>query len=185
MNNPLPAPAEIAVPAASSSSVSQKAQKKNLKVVIIRHGEKPPTGDNLSCKGMNRALQLPGILKKKFGIPGHIYVPSLQCDESTGHARMFQTVAPFAIKHKLKVNSKFAEDDFENIAADVLKQTGTILMVWEHSAIQNLASSLGVANPPAWKDKDFDSIWIIDFKSDKPALRFDKEGIKPSSKCSF
>jgi hypothetical protein len=185
MNNSLRAPAKTAVPAASSSSTGQKAQERNLKVIIIRHGEKPATGDNLSCTGMNRALQLPGVLKKKFGIPAHTYVPSLRCGKSTEHARMFQTVAPFAIKHGLKVNSEFAEDDFENIAADVLNKTGIILMVWEHSAIQNLASSLGAANPPAWKDRDFDSIWIIDFKSDKPVLHFDKEGIKPASKCSF
>ena len=42
---------------------------KNLKVVIIRHGEKPADkadgGDNLSCQGQNRALQLPAVLIKK------------------------------------------------------------------------------------------------------------------------
>ena len=41
---------------------------KNLKVVIIRHGEKPADksegGDNLSCQGQNRALQLPAVLIK-------------------------------------------------------------------------------------------------------------------------
>ena len=28
----------------------------NLKVVIIRHGEKPKDGDNLSCQGQSRAV---------------------------------------------------------------------------------------------------------------------------------
>ena len=47
----------------------------HLKVVIIRHGEKPTEkpsdksdgGDNLSCQGQNRALQLPAVLIKKIG----------------------------------------------------------------------------------------------------------------------
>jgi len=27
-----------------------------LKIVIIRHGEKPDNGDNLNCQGLNRAM---------------------------------------------------------------------------------------------------------------------------------
>ena len=54
---------------------SQNLPDKNLKVVIIRHGEKPTEkpsdksdgGDNLSCQGQNRALQLPAVLIKKIG----------------------------------------------------------------------------------------------------------------------
>ncbi|HEU4745728.1 MAG TPA: hypothetical protein VFS61_10850 [Anaerolineales bacterium] len=39
----------------------QKAPEKNRRVLIIRHGEKAPDKGvyNLSCRGMNRALQLP------------------------------------------------------------------------------------------------------------------------------
>jgi hypothetical protein len=47
---------------------TQGADDNSLKVVIIRHGEKPETGDNLSCQGENRALQLPAVLYKKYNI---------------------------------------------------------------------------------------------------------------------
>ncbi|HWY33058.1 MAG TPA: hypothetical protein VNX68_00345, partial [Nitrosopumilaceae archaeon] len=71
-------------------------------VIIIRHGEKPLKGKNLNCQGLNRSLKLPAVLYSKFGIPGNVYVPSLDNNISTGHARMFQTVIPLAAKYNLK-----------------------------------------------------------------------------------
>jgi hypothetical protein len=155
-----------------------------LKVIIIRHGEKPDVGDNLSCQGQNRALQLPAVLSKKFGKPAYTYVPSLSVGKSTTHARMFQTASPFAIKYDLTVNSKFRETDSANTAADVLAKKGTVLMIWEHAAIPGLATALGVKKPPpTWDKDDFDSIWIITFATGTPALSFDKEGLMPSLDC--
>ena len=82
----------------------------NLKVVIIRHGEKPKNGDNLSCQGQNRALQLAAVLHTKLNIPNYIYVPALKSDDATKHSRMFQTISPFAIKYNLPINSKYSAD---------------------------------------------------------------------------
>lgn len=173
------------------SSVSATAVEKKLRVVIIRHGEKPQEdkhgkiGDNLSCAGMDRALKLPHVLHHKFGKPDYTYVPSLTCGTFTDHSRMFQTVAPLAIKYNLTVNSEFDEKAAKDVAADVKQKEGTVLMVWEHSAIQSIAGELGVENPPAWHGKDFDSIWIINFESGKALLNIDKENIVPSEDCSF
>ncbi len=181
----LPVLAGIAVSAISFSCIGEMVPDNNLKVVIIRHGEKPDNGDNLSCQGENRALQLPAVLYQKFNKPNYTYVPSLELDKSTKHARMFQTVTPFAIKYDLKVNSKYDEKDFSTIAKNVLEKTGTVLMVWEHSAIPPLAEELGVKNPPAWDGKDFDSIWVITYGKGKAVLSIDKEGITASSDCKF
>src|ERR1700712_2128892 len=71
------------------------------KIVLIRHGEKPDQGDNLSCQGLNRALQLPEVLHRKIGIPSAIFVPALNLGKSTGVARMYQTIVPFAVKYNL------------------------------------------------------------------------------------
>lgn len=109
-----------------------------LKVVIIRHGEKPENGDNLSCQGENRALQLPAVLYCMFGSPDYTYVPSLGLDDATKHARMFQTVSPFAIQYNLTINSKYGEKKVADVAKSVQKKTGTVLLVWEHSAIPEL-----------------------------------------------
>ena len=161
----------------------------HLKVVIIRHGEKPDTnsggGDNLSCQGQNRALQLPAVLIKKIGKPDYTYVPALKLDKNTAHSRMFQTVTPFAVKYDLTINSKYDESELNNAAKSVLKKSGTVLMVWEHSAIPDLATALCVDNPPKWKGADFDSIWILTYASGKAELTVDQEGLNPSESCGF
>src|SRR5947208_16944991 len=79
-------------------SNSQSTQSNLQRIIIIRHGEKPDQGDNLSCQGLNRALQLPAVLNQKFGTPNAIFVPSLKMGKSTNAARMYQTIVPFAVK---------------------------------------------------------------------------------------
>jgi hypothetical protein len=161
-----------------------------LKVVIIRHGEKPDSGDNLSCKGQYRALKLADVLTKQVGKPDFTYVPTIGTGKAhTSSVRMFQTVSPFAIRHNLIVNSAYKETNVKGAAADVLARRGTVLMVWEHGNIPPLAKALGVpaAQVPAkWHGKDFDSIWTVEFEQSASGglqlLRFDtkgKEGIVP------
>ncbi len=171
--------------AASFSCIAGVAPADNLKVVMIRHGEKPENGDNLSCQGEQRALQLPSVLYQKFNKPDYTYIPTLGLGKATKHARMFQTVTPFAVKYNLTVDSKFDTDDYSKVAQNVLEKTGTVLMVWEHKAIQPIAQQLGVKNPPAWQGGDFDSIWVITYQNGKATLSFDKEGISPSIECNF
>lgn len=156
-----------------------------LKVVIIRHGEKPNDGDNLSCQGHNRALQLAAVLHAKINIPDEIYVPSLKSDDATKHSRMFQTVSPFAIKYNLPINSKYSSDENEKIAKSVFKKDGVVLMVWEHNAIQELVGALGFDAAPQWADADFDSIWIVNYQDGNAKLSMDKEGINPSAECNY
>jgi hypothetical protein len=162
-----------------------RAPDHNLKVVIIRHGEKPKDGDNLSCQGQNRALQLPAVLHQKFNVPDYIYVPALKGDESTKHSRMFQTISPFAIKYNVTINSKYNSNENEKIARSVLKKSGVVLMVWDHSAIQSLASTLGIHSAPQWDDADFDSIWVISFDNGAAKLTTDSEGLTPSQTCHY
>ena len=40
-----------------------------LQIVIIRHGEKPTEGDNLSAQGLERALALPDVLNSLLPRP--------------------------------------------------------------------------------------------------------------------
>ena len=99
---------------------------------------------------------------------------------------MFQTVSPFVIKYDLTINSKFGENAHQESRMD--SSTGKreqFLLVWEHSAIQHIASKLGVKNAQPWHDDDFDGIWIIDFTSGTLLWTCDQEGIDPSEDCSF
>jgi hypothetical protein len=171
----------------SSESFSQKnSSKDELKVVIIRHAEKPNAGDNLCPKGLNRALALPAVLDTITGVPDYTYIPKVNTGNTTLAVRMLQTVTPFAVAHNLILNTSFKNDDVKGVAADILKKSGVVLMVWEHSNIPDLAKALGVKNKLKWKDEDFGSIWIIEFKkkSAAPDVRIEQENLNPKGACN-
>ena len=161
-----------------------------LKVVIIRHCEKPASGSNCTCAGLNRALALPNVLDTVTGKPDYTFVPSLEMGKKTKHSRMFETVMPFAVQKDLEINSSYGEADTANVALEVMKKRGVVLMVWEHSNIPPIARNMGVKEVPSWGKNDFDSIWIIEFsKTDKkgklksPVMTIEQENINPSSAC--
>jgi len=168
-----------------NTDAQTKADLSKLKIVIIRHGEKPPIGDNLSCQGLNRAMQLPAIITTKFGVPDFVYVPALLQGKRTYGSRMFQTVIPLVAKYNLKVNTSHETQDYPTIAADLKKKTGTILVVWEHKAIPYIVQALGIDEKQTWDSNDFDTILIITFVNGKAILTKDKEGLKPSADCSY
>lgn len=163
-----------------------------LQVVIIRHGEKPASGDNLSCAGLNRALALPAVLNKLLPIPpNYTYVPLIgTAGKDTTSIRMLQTVMPYAVQHNLTINSDYATDDTTGLAKKLLHKRGTVLVVWEHVNILKIAKKLGIEDPLDWPDADFDSIWTISFggggskgKAKHPRLTRSKEHIRPSATC--
>ena len=161
-------------------------EKVPLRIIILRHAEKPDKGDNLSCEGMNRALALPDVLYSKFKLPDYIFVPSINTGKTTGTARMYQTVVPFAVKYNLKIDTKFDVGKEKALCQSILKKSGTVLVVWEHNNIPAIAQELGVTGGDKklkWKGSDFDSIWIITFKNGKAELTTDKENINPSADC--
>ncbi|HEV7621607.1 MAG TPA: histidine phosphatase family protein [Flavisolibacter sp.] len=154
------------------------------KIVIIRHGEKPDKGDNLSCQGLNRSLQLPSVLNKKIGVPDAIFVPALNVGKKTSAARMYQTIIPFAVKYNLSINTKYDVKDEAGVANAIKKENGTVLLVWEHKAIIKIIRALGITDQNInWDDNDFDSMWIITYVNGKPVLHKETENIRPSAAC--
>lgn len=158
-----------------------------LTVVIVRHGEKPPKGENLSCQGFNRSKLLPPVLYKACGgVPNYTYVPTMSTGKKTGSVRMFQTVTPFAVQYNLNVNTKYSETDTIKVTQDVITKNGVVLMVWEHTNIPGLARNFGITGEDlTWKGTDFDSMWIISFPTGggAPTLVKTQEGLKPAANC--
>ena len=162
------------------------AQGTALKLVFIRHAERPEAGDNLTCQGLNRSMQLPAVLYKKFGKPVNIYVPALKTGEATKRGRMFQTITPFAAKFNININSVYDEEDYKHVGKALLKETGTVVIVWEHKNIVPILTYLGVKTGTLkWVGADFDSIWIVTFPKGSAILTKDKEGLKPLPNCPF
>jgi hypothetical protein len=157
--------------------------KEELRVILIRHAEKPEYGGDLSCQGMNRAKLLPALLYSRFGLPSTTYIPAPKKDD-TRQSRMYQTIIPFISKYHLRLNSTYEEKDFTGIARDILSKKGTILVVWDHSRLPGVARALGIQDDELnWSSKDYDGIWIITFPGGKASLKKEKEGLKPSTAC--
>jgi hypothetical protein len=162
------------------------AQSTDLRIVLLRHAEKPKKGDNLTCQGLNRALKLPPLLHSRFGLPVATYVPAMGLGDSTKHSRMFQTIQPFAVKYNLPLTTKWAEDDTTEMAREVLKKTGTVFIIWEHSRLPAIARNLGIRDYTlSWSNDDYDSIWIISYHHGVATLTRSKEGLKPATGCPF
>ena len=164
--------------------VRSQGKDPELRVVLIRHGEKPASGNELSCQGINRANALPAVIKARIGLPGIVYVPYSAPTSTAKHSRMYQTIAPFTDKYRLLLNSDYKVDDIRGVTQNILKQKGTVLVVWEHNGLEDIAEQLGIDGKLRWKDSDYDGIWIITFsKKGKARLAVDQEGLHPSKKC--
>lgn len=157
-----------------------------LTVVIIRHAEKPDKGDNLSCRGLNRAMQLPAVLVKQFGVPDYAYVPAPSVGKATKSGRMMQTIWPLAVKYNLTVNSKYDVNQTSALAKNILKRSGIVLVVWEHNNIADIATALGAKTKSVnWPGNDYDTIWKITVKGSKAILTTAKENLSPAANCNF
>jgi hypothetical protein len=170
-------------PTGSAASVSEDGQ---LRIVLIRHAEKPKKGDNLTCQGINRSMQLPAVLHSRFGLPVAIYVPAMAFGDSTKHSRMFKTIVPFATQYHLPVCGKFAEDVTAGLARTAREQKGTVFIVWEHSRLPAIARCLGIKDATLhWPGDDYDSLWIITYNKGVAILQRSREGLHPSTACPY
>jgi hypothetical protein len=106
--------------------------------------------------------------------------------DETKDCRMFQTVTPFAVKYRLAVNSSFAVGDEQRLVDKIRTNSGTVLAVWEHKRLIDIASMRGVRSMDLnWTRDEFDKIWLVTITNGHAVLTEDKEDIHPDSNCSF
>jgi hypothetical protein len=131
-------------------------------------------------------MRLPAVLVKLFGVPNHAYVPAPSVGKATKSGRMMQTIWPLAVKYNLTVNSKYDVKQTSALAKNILKRSGTVLVVWEHNNIADIAAALGAQTKSlSWPGNDYDSIWKIMVKGSKTTLTKTKESISPAANCNF
>jgi hypothetical protein len=160
------------------------------RIMFIRHAEKPKNGlprgvtldgtedpESLTPRGWQRA----GALVRHFCPRPDLFqgseeqtamTPTVVFAAGTGpdspSQRPIETATPLVdllntlrptpfITHHLKADHKAVMDD-------VLAQTGTVLLVWEHKEIAPLAALIPDAPkiPKRWPDDRFDIVWIFD-----------------------
>jgi hypothetical protein len=145
-------------------------------IVFIRHAEKPSNGlGQLDCQGLNRALALPPVIRKAFGIPAAIFAanpsePKPDDGKLYDYVRPLATIEPAAIAFGLPVHAEIGQSRIDDLRAQLdlpIYRDAYVLVAWEHTMAMLLARSLmkeygGNADAvPDWKSTDFDSIYVL------------------------
>ena len=143
-------------------------------VLIIRHGEKPPTGNELSPLGLERAQKLVSFfetdpLVNRFGAIAGIY--AMKPNGPSGSVRAIQTITPTASALRITPNTQFQRNDIAKLVRDLMQDADyngrTVLICWEHNVIPSIAKALGLKNGPKNWDGDtaFDRMWVLTYAS--------------------
>ena len=168
---------------ASTLTLAANAQDgpKDSVVLIIRHAEDGGIGRALAPRGEQRAEAyknyfLNFTVDSKGREPQAIFAAK---DSSKSH-RPRLTVEPFAKAAKLKIDTRFGNNDSNELGADLRanQQGKVILICWRHPYVPDLIHALG-ANPEdflphgKWPGSVYD--WVV-------LLSFDQNGhLIPSS----
>ncbi len=172
-----------AVLVASTLTLAADAQDgpKDAVVLIIRHAEDGGIGRALAPRGEQRAEAYKDyFLKFTVDSKGREPQAIFAAKDSKQSHRPRLTVEPFAKAAKLRIDTRFGNDQSADLAADLRanQQGKVILICWRHPYIPALLGALG-ATPESflpngkWPGGVFD--WIV-------LLTFDQDGhLIPSS----
>jgi len=159
----------------SNSASADSRPLKDAIILIIRHAEKPDSGQGLSPAGQQRAEACVHYFKN-FQVDAKPL--KLDClfatADSKGSQRPRLTLEPLGNALGLKIDSRFKNKNFRELADEIqFKNHGkSILICWHHGEIPALLQALG-ADPAKllpgakWPDQEFG--WVIQ-------LRYDDEG---------
>jgi hypothetical protein len=156
---------------------------KNAVILVIRHAEKPDTGHTLSAAGDARAQAYVNYFKN-YQVNGQpLKLDYLFATKDSGNShRPRLTLEPFAKALGLKIDSRFNNDQFQQLAQEIQNHPpGTnILICWHHGNIPELVGALG-ADPKKilpngkWPDDEFN--WLIQLRYDENGHLFDSQRI--------
>lgn len=150
------------------------------RIILIRHAEAPadPNDPHLSSVGVKRAERLVSFITTdpamtKFGLPVAVF--ATQTTKHDNGQRTQETVAPLARALKLRVQTPSLGKDYTVAAKEILANPAyagkTVIICWNHEEIPQLAAALGVRpEPPKWKGKVFDLVYVITYHGRKARL---------------
>lgn len=152
-------------------------------VLIIRHADKPESGDGLSPAGVARANTYANYFKnyQVDGVPIKLTALFAAADSKESH-RPYLTIEPLSRATGLPINSKYKDKDFEALVND-LKSTyhgKDILICWHHGEIPNLLRALGADADqlvPGGKWPGDEYGWVIQLRFDKDAHLADSKRV--------
>ena len=156
-------------------------------IMLIRHAEKPtgppPNGvdengaddkNSLIVRGWQRAGALAPFFRTPWvqgiSIPAVIYAagtsekPMMVDGEDVARSlRAEQTVTPLARALSLDVQTQYFVGQEDLLVQAIARESGVVLVAWEHKHIPLIAQKLSAAAPDSWPGKDvFDRVWVFE-----------------------
>ncbi|KAM3414619.1 putative phosphoglycerate mutase family protein [Cercospora zeina] len=145
-------------------------------VYLIRHGEKPSSGNGLNAQGMQRAQCLRNVFGAssdydieyiltqdyKKGAHSENLSLAIRLTRPDGsRKRPYDTVKPLAGDLGLKIDHSCDRDDPQCVRdkVDNYSGSGNVLICWEHKALTDIVEKLGDVHAPDYPDDRFDLIW--------------------------
>jgi broad specificity phosphatase PhoE len=158
-------------------------------IILFRHAEKPAdkADPHLSPEGVQRARKLVGFLAtnpvvNKYGKPVAIFATKTTKDDDG--QRTQETVAPAAASLKLAVQTPFVGKDYKQLVKLILGNPAyagkTVVICWNHDVISELAAELGAAQPPPWKGKEYDQVYVITWRGRTAVVTVMKQNLGPA-----
>jgi len=144
-------------------------------IIIIRHGEKPATGNELNEQGFQRAQALVGFFKSsplvtQYGTPAAIY--AMAPKDASGSLRPIETVTPLAQALGLTLHKDYTKEQLQPLVDEIMGNPAyaghMVLICWEHKIIPEMVKTFGYdLAPQQWPDDDFYSAWILNVSGGK------------------
>ena len=138
-------------------------------IVILRHAEEPQGNSvHLSAKGQKRARALADFFQTnavvtQFGQPVALFAARPKPGRSQ---RSVETLIATSEALGQPIRQQFTQEQYAALARKILTAPSfkgrTVVIVWTHSYIDDLAAALGVRPKPRdWKSSAYDRAWVI------------------------
>jgi hypothetical protein len=142
-------------------------------VVLLRHGEKDLTGDNLSKRGFERASALVPYFTKNPApvlIDQAVAIYAQPASKNHSSKRPVQTITPLAIELGLPVLVGYTRERYDKMCAEILQKpeydNKLVFICWSHDNLSAIATCLGVQGLSDWPGSQYDRVGIISYSLD-------------------
>ena len=144
-------------------------------ILLLRHGEKPDSGDELSPKGWERAKALPALLAReefaKYGPPVALF--GMSPTKHRGAVRAIQTLKYLSEHLGVPIDQRFRRGEEKKLAHSLMEDPryeGKLVVVcWEHRELSDILRALGMPDPPRYRGSRFDRAWLVKIDGGKVA----------------
>ncbi|WP_052752912.1 hypothetical protein [Kordia zhangzhouensis] len=138
-------------------------------ILLIRHAEKPAdsSNENLSIKGYERAAALAYYLPDTFGSIDHIFAAGV--GHKSHSKRPIETVTPLVERLQKKIHDSFLKYQYQDMISHIFENDtytdSVILIAWQHTDIEAIATAFGAQNVPSakWPEDCFDLVWQLSY----------------------